>query len=197
MHQDRNNLKITTKVRLFKAQPLQHTSLQCQRVSIWQFAFCVSHPRDFPHYSCGLKSHKFTFTTNFVVDPLSSTEPHGSDGSPWEGRASPLRAAPSNQAMPSRTQHSPAEHTEHDQHFEQAELFTILKVLSEVCPGQTLVLGGIPFYTVGFFVLFLFVFFWNTRCLDLARTFSILSSLTFICKLTEALILAASELTPV
>lgn len=60
---------------------------------------------------------------------------------PLGGRASPLRPAPGNEAMASRTQHSPAEHTEHDQHFEQAELFTILKVLSEVCPGQTSVLA--------------------------------------------------------
>lgn len=42
-----------------------------------------------------------------------------------------------------------------------------------------------------------FFFSWNTQCVDLAITFSILSSWTFICKLIKALILAASELIPV
>lgn len=65
----------------------------------------------------------------------SPQSPAGLTRAPGGGRASPLRLASSNKSMASRTQHSSAEHGEHDQHFEQAELFTVFKVLLEVCPG--------------------------------------------------------------
>lgn len=76
----------------------------------------------------------------FMPDPHSSTEPHKSDRNSQEWRASPLRPA-SRHGHASRTQHSSAKHTEHDQHSEQAELFTILKVLSKNLSRISLVLS--------------------------------------------------------
>lgn len=119
-------------------------------------------------------------------------------------RASPLGPV-SRHGCASRTQHSSAKHTEHDQHSEQAELFSILKLLSKLCPEllwSWLGVRGIPFYGLLFGVFaFLFVcflgsfvclvlFFWSTQCLNFWSIF-ILSSQTFMWTKIRALILAA------
>lgn len=102
--------------------------------------FCLTPPPHFSHYSSGPRFYNSTFTKNFMPDPHSSTEPHKSDRNSQEWRASPLRPA-SRHGHASRTQHSSAKHTEHDQHSEQAELFTILKVLSKNLSRISLVMS--------------------------------------------------------
>lgn len=142
MQQNRNNLKIVIikkPIILRLSHFNTHLPLQCGKVSVRQFAFSVSQPAstlpNFSHYSCGTRSYKFTFTRDFVMHPHHSTEPRGSEESPWEGRASPLRPVCSNEAVASRTLHSSAEHTEHDQHFEQATAFHCFKRTFRVCSG--------------------------------------------------------------
>lgn len=78
-------------------------------------------------------------------------------------RASPLGPV-SRHGCASRTQHSSAKHTEHDQHSEQAELFSILKVLSKLCPEllwSWLGVRGIPFYGLLFGVFAFLCVFWG------------------------------------